>query len=68
MTLAVATLDPLREAPPREAVLTPEQLCAWLQISHRQLHRLDVPCIRLGRRTVRYSVEQVLEHLKRRAS
>lgn len=68
MTLAVVRLDPLREAPPREALLTPEQLCTWLQISPRQLHRLDLPCIRLGRRTVRYSVEQVLDHLKRRAS
>ena len=59
--------DALREAPPREAVLTPEQLCAWLQISHRQLHRLDLPAVRLGKHTVRYSVEQVLEHLKRKA-
>ena len=61
-------MNALREAPPREAVLTPAQVCEWLQISIRQLHRMDLPAIRLGRRTVRYSVEQVLEHLKRGAS
>ncbi len=61
-------MNALCEAPPRESVLTPEQVCAWLQISSRQLHRLDLPTIRLGKRTVRYSVEQVLEHLKRKAS
>ena len=57
----------VRRAPPREAILTPDEVCAWLQISRRQLYRLDLPTISLGRRTVRYSVEQVLEHLKRSA-
>lgn len=64
---ATAQLDPLREAPPREAILTGGQVCAWLQISERQLQRLDLPTIRLGDRTLRYSVEQVLAHLQRRA-
>ena len=55
------------EAPPREAILTADQLCAWLQVSKRQLRRLKLPVIMLGRRTHRYSVEQVLDHLKRQA-
>ena len=53
--------------PAREAILTVDQMCDWLQVSRRQLYRLDLPTIKLGHRTVRYSAEQVLEALKRRA-
>ena len=55
------------EAPAPEAMLTKEQACAWLQISPRQLERLNLPVIFLGKRTPRYHVGTVLEHLKRRA-
>lgn len=58
----------VRDAPSREALLTPAECCEWLDISKSQLYRLNLPTIRLGERTVRYSVEQVLEHLKRTAA
>lgn len=63
MTAAVLEIPP---APAPEAVLTTEQVCAWLQISERQLQRLDLPVIRLGKRTIRYHVGTVLDHLKRK--
>jgi hypothetical protein len=53
-------------APAAEAVLTRDQVCAWLQISERQFYRLNLPAIRVGKRGVRYHVGTVLEHLKRR--
>ena len=57
----------MKGAPSREALLTPAECCEWLKISKSQLYRLHLPTIRVGKRTVRYSVEQVLEHLKRMA-
>ena len=57
----------MRATPSREALLTPAECCEWLDISKSQLYRLDLPTIRLGERTVRYSVEQILEYLKRMA-
>ena len=35
-------------------VLTREQVAAWLQIRPRQVERFGIPCIPLGRKTVRY--------------
>lgn len=55
------------EAPAPDAMLTPAQACAWLQISMRQLQRKNLPAIRLGKRTIRYHVATVLEYLKRKA-
>jgi hypothetical protein len=60
-------LAQLPAAPAPEAILTPLQLRTWLQVSEAQLYRLNLPAIRLGRRTVRYHVGTVLEELKRRA-
>ena len=65
--MTATVIDSLPAAPAPEAVLTTDQVCAWLQISERQLQRLDLPVIRLGKRTIRYHVGTVLEHLKRKA-
>ena len=64
-----AVLEQIPPAPPREAMLTADQVCAWLQISERQLQRQNLPFVRLGKRTIRYHVGTVLEYLtKRRAT
>jgi hypothetical protein len=52
-----------RPAPAATAVLTRAQCAAWLAISPRQLARLDVPCVKLGR-LVRYCVPAVLRWLE----
>ena len=62
-----AVLDVPVEAPPETAMLTKEQAAAWLQISERQLERLNLPVVMLGKRTPRYHVGSILEHLTRRA-
>jgi hypothetical protein len=52
-----------RGGPAPTAVLTRPECAAWLGISPRQLARLDVPCVKLGR-LVRYSVPAVLRWLE----
>lgn len=59
--------EQLPPAPTPEAMLTADQVCAWLQLSKAQLYRLNLPAIRLGHRTVRYHVGTVIEYLKTRA-
>ncbi len=49
----------IQPAPAETAILTRKECAAWLSISVRQLARLDVPCVKLGR-LVRYSVPCVL--------
>ncbi len=48
---------------PESAVLKPEQVMEWLQIGHKVFDLLDIPCIRLGKRTRRYLAKHVLEFL-----
>ncbi len=52
-------VPPPRSAPAETAILTRNECAAWLGISVRQLARLDIPCVKLGR-LVRYSVPRVL--------
>ncbi len=47
------------ELPP-DAVLTTDQVAAWLQVRPRQLERLGVPRLDLGRKTKRYLARDVL--------
>jgi hypothetical protein len=55
-------------APPLTALLTPQQCARWFQVSKSAFYRIaNVPSITLGDRTSRYSVEQVLRRLQRRA-
>lgn len=35
-------------------VMTREQVAEWLQIRPRQVERFGIPCLALGRKTVRY--------------
>jgi hypothetical protein len=53
----------MRLAPAATAVLTRSECAAWLGISVRQLARLDVPYVKLGR-LVRYSVAAVLRWME----
>jgi hypothetical protein len=45
-------------------VLTREQVAAWLQVKPRQVERLGVPCLHLGRRTLRYERAAVVAWLR----
>lgn len=41
-------------APVDTTVMTRLEVAAWLKLKPRQVERLGVPCIPLGRKTVRY--------------
>ena len=48
---------PIPPAP--DAVLTTDQVAAWLQIKPRAVERLGIPAIKMGHRTVRYKAAAV---------
>lgn len=55
-------------APPhRDAMLTTEQVAAWLQISPEQVRRMRLPTIAVGKNKWRYLAGQVLDALAKRA-
>ncbi len=51
--------------PTPDAVLTRADVAAWLKIKPRQVERLGVPCLDLGRKTKRYVRRDVLAWLER---
>jgi hypothetical protein len=53
-----------------DSVMTQTEVAAWLKVKPRQVERLGVPCMALGRKTVRYFRADVLAWLQqqRRAS
>jgi hypothetical protein len=51
-----------------DAVLTRAEVAAWLKIRPRQVERLGVPCLDLGRKTKRYVREDVEGWLERARS
>ena len=44
-------------------ILTREEIAGWLKVRPRQVERLRIPCIDLGRKTKRYVVQDVLAWL-----
>jgi hypothetical protein len=48
------------------AVMTREQVAVWLQVRPRQVERLGVPCLDLGRKTKRYLAREVLAWIQER--
>ena len=48
---------------PESAVLKPAQVMEWLQIGPKVFDLLDIPCIRLGKKTRRYLAKHVLEFM-----
>ncbi len=53
------------ELPPN-ALLTPDEVATWLHVARRQVQRLGIPWIDLGRKTPRYQVKDVLAWLESR--
>jgi hypothetical protein len=50
--------------PAPNAILTAEQVAAWLQVKTRQVQRLGIPALRLAHKTVRYRVADVTAWLE----
>ena len=57
----------LARAYPPEAILTPDQVAEWLQVSRRTVQRLPLPAVTMGHRTVRYLAKEILEYLERQS-
>jgi len=53
----------MHEAHPEE-MLTREEVAQWLKVKPRQVERLGIPCIDLGRKTKRYFANDVLVWLQ----
>ena len=51
---------------PRDAVLTADEVAKWLKVARRQVQRLEIPWIDLGRKTPRYQVKDILAWLETR--
>ena len=51
---------------PRDALLKADEVADWLKVERRQIQRLGIPCIDLGRKTPRYLVKDVLAWLETR--
>lgn len=45
-------------------VLTRDEVAAWLKVKPRQVERLGVPCLDLGRKTKRYLMKDLLAWLE----
>lgn len=49
--------------PAPDAILTREEVANWLKVKPRQIERLGVPVLNMGRRTKRYLARDVLAWL-----
>jgi hypothetical protein len=53
----------MRTPPDSKAILTRDEVASWIKVRPRQVERLGVPCLNLGRRTKRYLAEDVFKWL-----
>jgi hypothetical protein len=51
---------------PADALLTSDEVGAWLKVARRQVQRLEIPWIDLGRKTPRYRVKDIVAWLETR--
>ncbi len=61
---AVLPVPSLTLHPAPDDILTRDDVAAWLKVRPRQVERLGVPCLDLGRKTKRYLGRDVLEWLE----
>ncbi len=59
-------MDGSRTPPSPDTILTVAEVAALLKIRPRQVQRLGIPCINLGRKTKRYLWADVLRVLDER--
>jgi hypothetical protein len=47
-----------------DGIMTRNEVAAWLKVAPRQIDRLGIPCIDLGKKTKRYFVKDVAAWLE----
>ena len=45
-------------------IMTRDEVAAWLKVAPRQIERLGIPCLDLGKKTKRYLVKDVAAWLE----
>jgi len=58
------TLTQRAQPPTDDGILTRDEVAEWLKVKPRQVERLGVPCLDLGRKTKRYVTKDVLAWLE----
>ena len=54
----------VQQTPRYNTIMTRDEVAKWLKVKTRQVERLGIPCIDLGRKTKRYFATEVLEWLQ----
>jgi len=54
----------VQQTPRHNTIMTRDEVAKWLKVKTRQVERLGIPCIDLGRKTKRYFATEVLEWLQ----
>lgn len=60
------TLARPAQPPTHDGILTRDEVAEWLKVKPRQVERLGVPRLDLGRKTKRYLMRDVLKWLEQR--
>ena len=47
-----------------DGIMTRDEVAAWLKVAPRQIERLGIPCLDLGKKTKRYLVKEVAAWLE----
>ena len=56
----------MTQHPDPRTILTRDEVASWIKVRPRQVERMGVPCLDLGRRTKRYLAQDVLAWLENR--
>ena len=52
------------QSPQPDVILTRDEVAEWLKVRPRQVERLGIPCLGLGRKTKRYIAREVYDWLQ----
>ena len=55
----------MTQHPDPGAILTRDEVASWIKVRPRQVERMGVPCLDLGRRTKRYLAHDVLTWIEK---
>ncbi len=57
-------MKPQGTAASAHGIMTRNEIAAWLKLAPRQVERLGIPCLDLGKKTKRYLVKEVAAWLE----
>ena len=57
-------MKPQAAASSPDGIMSRDEVAAWLKVAPRQIDRLGIPCIDLGKKTKRYLVKDIAAWLE----